>query len=77
MSLTVQGLTKTYIGPDGVRVPVLHIPVLRLEDGEQVSLIGTSGSGKTTLLHVIAGILAPMRVRFASSSTASLSISPR
>ena len=59
MSLMVQDLKKTYIGPDGSRVPVIDIPMLRLESNEQVSLIGTSGSGKTTLLHIIAGILAP------------------
>jgi putative ABC transport system ATP-binding protein len=59
MSLTLKGLKKTYIGPDGSRVPVIDIPVLRLENGEQTAVIGTSGSGKTTLLHIIAGILTP------------------
>jgi putative ABC transport system ATP-binding protein len=59
MSLTLKGLRKTYFGPDGSRVPVIDIPMLHLEDGEQASLIGTSGSGKTTLLHIIAGILTP------------------
>jgi len=59
MALTLENLKKTYVGPDGSSVPVIDITSLRLEDGEQVSLIGTSGSGKTTLLHLIAGILAP------------------
>ena len=59
MALTVENLKKTYVAPDGSTVPVIDIASLRLDDGEQVSLIGTSGSGKTTLLHMIAGILAP------------------
>ena len=59
MSLTIKDAKKTYVGPDGSRVPVIDIPSLTLADGEQVALIGTSGSGKTTLLHMIAGILTP------------------
>jgi ABC-type lipoprotein export system ATPase subunit len=59
MGLLLFKLEKTFIGPDGSRVPVIDIPELYLADGEQVALIGTSGSGKTTLLHMIAGILAP------------------
>src|SRR2546421_11254899 len=59
MALTIESLKKTYVAPDGSSVPVIDIASLRLDDGEQVSLIGTSGSGKTTLLHMIAGILAP------------------
>ena len=59
MPLTLLDLTKRYVGPDGSAVPVIDIASLRIDDGEQVALIGTSGSGKTTLLHLIAGILAP------------------
>lgn len=40
-------------------MPVVHVPLLEAEPGEQVALIGRSGSGKTTLLHLIAGILKP------------------
>lgn len=59
MAITIQNLVKKYVGPDGSVVPVIDISELRIDDGEQVALIGTSGSGKTTLLHLIAGILAP------------------
>jgi putative ABC transport system ATP-binding protein len=59
MALTITNLKKAYIGPDGSIVPVVNIESLRMEDGEQIALIGSSGSGKTTLLHLIAGILAP------------------
>jgi ABC-type lipoprotein export system ATPase subunit len=61
MALTLNGLVKRYVAPDGSVVPVIDIELLRIEDAEQLSLIGTSGSGKTTLLHMIAGILAPDR----------------
>jgi len=59
MALTIENLKKIYVAPDGSSVPVIDIASLRLDDGEQVALIGTSGSGKTTLLHMIAGILSP------------------
>src|ERR1700730_1695526 len=59
MALTLRELVKRYVAPDGSAVPVIDIESLRIEDAEQVSLIGTSGSGKTTLLHMIAGILSP------------------
>jgi putative ABC transport system ATP-binding protein len=59
MAIELSNIVKNYIGPDGSVVPVIDIPELRIEEGEQVALIGSSGSGKTTLLHLIAGILAP------------------
>jgi len=59
MALHIAQLRKSYTGPDGTIVPVVDISDLRIDDGEQVSLIGASGSGKTTLLHLIAGILVP------------------
>src|SRR2546426_9352438 len=76
MALTIENLKKTYVGPDGSSVPVIDIPSLRLEDGEQVALIGTSGSGKTTLLHLIAGILAPEsgRIVFGLGSDGSVDV---
>ena len=63
MSVVLENLVKRYVGPDGSVVPVVDIAYFRLDDAEQVALIGTSGSGKTTLLHLIAGILTPDRGR--------------
>ncbi|HZZ45091.1 MAG TPA: ABC transporter ATP-binding protein [Tepidisphaeraceae bacterium] len=57
--MTLENLKKRYVAPDGSSVPVVDVPFFRLEDGEQVALVGSSGSGKTTLLHLIAGILTP------------------
>ncbi|MDB5298100.1 MAG: ABC-type antimicrobial peptide transport system, ATPase component [Phycisphaerales bacterium] len=59
MALTLEQLTKRYVGPDGSSVPVIDVPAFALADGEQVALVGGSGTGKTTLLHLIAGILTP------------------
>ena len=63
VSVVLENLVKRYIGPDGSVVPVVDVGYFRLDDAEQVALIGTSGSGKTTLLHLIAGILTPDRGR--------------
>jgi putative ABC transport system ATP-binding protein len=68
MAVQLEQLKKVFVGPDGSVVPVVDVDSLRINDGEQVALIGTSGSGKTTLLHLIAGILTPDsgRIVFAS-----------
>ena len=47
---------KSYLEPNGNRLPILDIPHFELGAGEQMVLVGHSGCGKTTLLHVIAGI---------------------
>ncbi len=57
--LAIQGLKKTYAGPDGATETILDVPVFSLGAGEQVALRGVSGSGKTTFLHLIAGLLSP------------------
>ena len=59
MSLRIENLKKTFVGPDGSAVPIISIHELQLDDGQHVALVGSSGSGKTTLLHLIAGIVTP------------------
>jgi putative ABC transport system ATP-binding protein len=54
--LLLEDVKKTYIEPDGSRLPILDIAKFSLSAGEQMVLVGRSGSGKTTLLHVVAGI---------------------
>lgn len=39
--------------------PVLTIPRLRLDAGEQLFVAGPSGSGKSTLLSLLAGVITP------------------
>jgi len=69
MPLTLNGVIKRYVAPDGSAVPIIDIENLKIEDTQQVALIGTSGSGKTTLLHLIAGILAPAKGQILFEST--------
>jgi putative ABC transport system ATP-binding protein len=63
LAVVLENLVKRYVGPDGSVVPVIDIRHFKLDDAEQVGLIGSSGSGKTTLLHMISGILAADRGR--------------
>jgi putative ABC transport system ATP-binding protein len=56
MRLIIENLRRDFVGPDGSRVPVVNVPALTIEAGEQVGLLGRSGSGKTTLMYLIAGI---------------------
>ncbi len=57
--LKLEALQKSYLEPDGHRLPVIDIPHYELQSGEQAVLIGRSGGGKSTLLHLIAGISRP------------------
>ncbi len=56
--LSITGLTKSYIAPDGRRSTVVDVAGFSLEAGSQIAVRGRSGSGKTTFLHLLAGILA-------------------
>jgi putative ABC transport system ATP-binding protein len=57
--LTITRLKKSFLTPDGGRLPVVDVPLFAMEEKAQIALSGESGSGKTTLLHLIAGILKP------------------
>lgn len=57
--LLLESIKKSYVEPNGSKLPILEIPHYELAAGEQAVLIGRSGGGKTTLLHVIAGISRP------------------
>lgn len=54
--LQLRNVKKSYIEPDGGRLPILDISQFDVADAEQMVLVGKSGCGKTTLLHTIAGI---------------------
>ncbi|MGH7349523.1 MAG: ABC transporter ATP-binding protein, partial [Candidatus Rokuibacteriota bacterium] len=52
------GLVKTFRGPDGGPVPVLHGVDMEVKAGEFVAVAGPSGCGKSTLLNLV-GLLEP------------------
>ncbi|HSE05258.1 MAG TPA: ABC transporter ATP-binding protein [Methylomirabilota bacterium] len=57
--LRARGLRKTFRGPDGRPVPVLHGVDVEVKPGEFVAVAGPSGCGKSTLLNLI-GLLEPL-----------------
>ncbi len=59
MSLLLEKIRKSYVEPNGRKLPVLGIDRFEVKQGEQVALLGASGGGKTTLLNIISGILTP------------------
>ncbi|MEX2222316.1 MAG: ABC transporter ATP-binding protein [Candidatus Rokuibacteriota bacterium] len=58
MVVRALGLTKTFRGPDGGPVPVLHGVDVEVKAGEFVAVAGPSGCGKSTLLNLL-GLLDP------------------
>ena len=61
--LVVENLKKSYSQNNSQALEILDVPEFRVDEGEQVVLIGASGGGKTTLRHIIAGITRPTEGR--------------
>ena len=57
--VSVEGVSKTFIGNGGTELKVLENISFELYAGEIVALLGKSGSGKSTLLRTIAGLIEP------------------
>lgn len=54
--LLLEGVRKSYPQPGAKPLPILDVPRLAVDAGEQVVVRGRSGCGKTTLLNSIAGL---------------------
>ena len=67
--LLVENVKKAYREPSGDLLPILDVPHVQLEAGEQVVIRGRSGGGKTTLLNVIAGLATPDSGRIVVKTT--------
>ncbi len=58
-ALALEGVTVTFLSPDGSRYTAIRDTTLRVAPGEFVSVVGPTGCGKSTLLNVAAGLLQP------------------
>ncbi len=47
--LLLKDVKKSFLEPDGSRLPILDIADFRVAAGEQMALMGRSGCGKSTL----------------------------
>jgi ABC-type nitrate/sulfonate/bicarbonate transport system ATPase subunit len=55
-AVSVERVSKSFIGTAGAPLAVLEDVSFSLRDGEIVALLGSSGCGKSTLLNIIAGL---------------------
>jgi putative ABC transport system ATP-binding protein len=62
--IEVSGITKQYVTPGGVDVPVLHGIELIIRRGEFVAIMGQSGSGKSTLMNILGCLDTPTSGRY-------------
>jgi spermidine/putrescine transport system ATP-binding protein len=58
-ALSVRGVSKAFVTPEGGEVRALDDVSLEVADGSFMVLLGPSGCGKTTLLRCIAGLESP------------------
>jgi len=58
-ALALEGVSVTFIAPDGGRYTAIRDTTLRVQPGEFVSVVGPTGCGKSTLLNVAVGLLQP------------------
>ena len=56
MTVSLRGVTKTFVARRGDETPAVHEIDLDVDDRELLVVVGPSGSGKTTLLRCIAGL---------------------
>ncbi len=58
-AIALQGITKSFLKPDGEVYKAVSGLDLSIQEGEFVALVGPSGCGKSTLLNIIAGLDQP------------------
>lgn len=58
-SVVMEGLGKTFIGPDGKAFRAIDDISLEIRPGTLAAFVGPDGAGKTTLMRMMAGLLHP------------------
>ena len=56
MTVSLRGVSKSFVARRGVETPAVHEIDLDVDDREFMVVVGPSGSGKTTLLRCVAGL---------------------
>lgn len=56
MTVSLRGVSKTFVARRGVETPAIHEIDLDVDSRELLVVVGPSGSGKTTLLRCVAGL---------------------
>jgi len=57
--IRLEGLAKSFRGPEGVRVHAVRDVDLSIRAGETVALLGPNGAGKSTTIDMMLGLLPP------------------
>lgn len=57
--IEAEGLSKAFVTPEGVRVPIVEDFSTRIRRGDRVGIVGRNGAGKTTLVNLLLGRLPP------------------
>ena len=56
MTVSLRGVSKSFVARRGAETPAIHAIDLDVDDRELLVVVGPSGSGKTTLLRCVAGL---------------------
>jgi len=56
VAIEFQRVTKTFVSPERLPVPVLRESSISIDEGTLTAIVGPSGAGKSTVAHLAAGL---------------------